>query len=56
MLAGCALLFVTSFFTPDPTLREVGRIGGAALLLLGLMAWGFGALIAARYRSPRDGG
>lgn len=53
-ILGCVLIFVTSFFTPDPTLKEIGRFGGGALLLLALFAYGFGMLTSAMGKSPRE--
>ena len=56
LLLGLALVAITSFFIPSGEAREVARIAGLPLILVGGLTYGFGRLLHASNKAPRENG
>lgn len=54
VIIGLAAIAVASFLVPDADARQATRIGGAALIFVGVLAYGFGRLVLKANRSPRS--
>jgi len=54
LFVGLGVLAAFQLFATDPDALAIGRIVGAAIALVGLFTYGFGRLVSATNRPPRE--
>jgi hypothetical protein len=54
LLVGAGVLAAIHLFATDGEARDLGRIVGTAVVVVGLLVYGFGLLVSTKNRAPRE--